>query len=101
MKEDKLEQFVIDNRDLFDDMEPDPKVRERIFKEDNKVKKLTLPKYDWKGIIWKAAAVVIIFVISYFVHDIINNTNRPDGFDDKFVVVDTTNQKTQMWSSRG
>jgi len=73
MATDKLENYILENRDLFDDQEPDPKIWNRIVEKEEKKPKIR--KLNWQGVIWRAAAVIIIFVISYFVHDIIN---RPD-----------------------
>ena len=64
MSPDKLEQFVVDHRDQFNDLEPDPGLWSRIQPEEPKVRRI-----NWSGVAWKAAAVVIIFVSSYFFHD--------------------------------
>jgi len=69
-KKDKLEKFVTDNRDRFDVHEPSPEVWDKVVKrgeEKPKSRKITL-----RTVLWRAAAVVVIFIASYFVHDIIN-----------------------------
>ncbi|MBE0638557.1 MAG: hypothetical protein IH598_08555 [Bacteroidales bacterium] len=64
MKKDKLEQFIISNRDKFDEFEPDPALFERIRKP-----KPVIPMFSWNNVLWKAAAVLVIFVASYYFHD--------------------------------
>lgn len=64
MKQDKLENFVRENREGFDVFEPDDKIWDRIRKPAPKVTKL-----GWKTIVVRIAAVIVIFIGSYFVHD--------------------------------
>ncbi len=64
MKTDKLEQFVIENRDEFDDMEPGAMVWGGIEKQNDKTISLR-----WKTFGIRAAAVVVIFISSYYFHD--------------------------------
>jgi hypothetical protein len=71
MSPDKLEKYILDQRDRFDDLEPDPGVWDRI--ETRKAKVLRI---DWKGISWKAAVVAAIFVASYFFHDFMASRNQ-------------------------
>lgn len=65
---DKLEKFVIENRDSFNELEPDPSlfdgIKLREAAEDRSI--------NWMSIAWKAAAVVVIFISSYFFHDYMN-----------------------------
>ncbi len=70
MKQDKLEQFVTQNREEFDDLIPDPKIWDQIQDNIEPVQKI-----QWMGIMWKAAAVLIIFTASYFFHDFISKNN--------------------------
>jgi hypothetical protein len=67
MNPDKLEQFIRQNRDRFDDLEPSPEVWERI----GRARTRTL-RVNWKDMAWKAAAVVVIFTGSYFFHDFVS-----------------------------
>jgi len=68
MKTDKLEQFILDNRDQFDSLEPNPDLWNKI------EKRKTLPFIgQWNSVLWKAAAVAAIFVASYFFHNFINS----------------------------
>lgn len=67
MSPDKLEKYILDERDRFDDLEPDPAVWDRIETRQAKVVRI-----NWKGIAWKAAAVVAIFTASYYFHDYVD-----------------------------
>ena len=64
MKQDKLESFIRENSKGFDVFEPDDKMWDRIHKPNSKVVKLS-----WKTIVIRIAAVIVIFIGSYFVHD--------------------------------
>ena len=66
MKTDKLEQFIRDNRENFDELEPDPGLWDDIEKPEPKGKVIHI---DWKKMAGRAAAVVIIFIASYYFHD--------------------------------
>jgi len=68
MKQDKLEQFIIENRDGFDVYEPSDELWDRIQKPAPKVIKL-----NWKTIAVRVAAVVVIFIASYFFHDMMQS----------------------------
>jgi imidazoleglycerol phosphate synthase glutamine amidotransferase subunit HisH len=73
MSPDKLEKYILDHRESFDDLEPDPSVWERI-----DTRKAPVIRINWKDIAWKAAAVAVIFVASYFFHDYMASRNQPD-----------------------
>lgn len=62
MMKDRLEQFISDNRDQFDLYEPDDKLWAGI--ESNIQGKKAFP-IGWKGIMWRAAAVILIFGASF------------------------------------
>ncbi len=64
MKQDNLEKFVLENREAFDVLEPSDSLWDQIDKP-----KLKVFKLNWKTIVVRIAAVVIIFIGSYFVHD--------------------------------
>jgi len=64
MSPDKLEKYILDHREQFDDQEPDPAIWEKI-----DTRKSPVIRINWKDIAWKAAAVAAIFVSSYFFHD--------------------------------
>jgi hypothetical protein len=70
MKTDKLEKFIIDHRDDFDDLTPDPKIWEKAGKGDRNTRIRTI---HWRRIILRAAAVLLIFIASYFFHDFLSN----------------------------
>jgi hypothetical protein len=64
MNPDNLEKYILDHRGEFDDQEPDPALWEKI-----DTRKAPVIRINWKGIAWKAAAMVAIFVASYYFHD--------------------------------
>ena len=70
MKTDKLEQFIIDNRNEFDDLEPNPAIWDKIQKREPKTVEL-----NWTKVLVGAAAVAVIFVSSYIFFDYINKQN--------------------------
>ena len=64
MNIDNLEKYIIGNRDEFDDLEPSSDLWEKIGKpEGRKI------KVNWKSVLMKAAAIVVIFISSYYFHD--------------------------------
>ena len=63
---DKLEKYMSENRQLFDDQEPGDEIWGKIAEN---IEKPKVRKINTTGIIWKVAAAVIIFVASYFFHD--------------------------------
>ena len=71
MKTDKLEQYIRDNRKGFDDLEPDPELWDKIKKPESKVKVININPIaiGWRTFASRAAAVVVIFVSSYYFHD--------------------------------
>lgn len=70
MKQDKLEHFIFENRDDFDVYEPSDELWDRIQKPSPKVIQL-----NWKTIAVRVAAVVVIFIASYFFHDMMQSEN--------------------------
>jgi hypothetical protein len=74
MSPDKLEKYILDHREDFDDMEADPSVWERISKPEAPVIRI-----NWKDVAWKAAAVAVIFTASYFFHDFMASRKNPDA----------------------
>lgn len=75
MNPDNLEKYILDNREQFDDMEPDPAIWERI-----ETRKAPVIRINWGGVAWKAAAVVAIFISSYFFHDYMASRKQDKGF---------------------
>ncbi len=71
MKTDKLEKFVIDNRNAFDDLEPNPAIWDKIQKREPETVSL-----NWTKILVRAAAVAVIFVSSYIFIDYLSNQNQ-------------------------
>lgn len=64
MKQDKLEKFVRSNRADFDVYEPGAEVWNRIRKPAPKIIRI-----NWKSVMWRAAAVAVIFTTSWFLND--------------------------------
>ncbi|MCX6235436.1 MAG: hypothetical protein NT175_12100 [Bacteroidetes bacterium] len=76
MKTDKLEKFIINHREEFDDMTPNPKLWERVGRQHRKP---LIRSINWKRISLRAAAVLLIFIASYFFHDFIGNHQKSNG----------------------
>jgi hypothetical protein len=72
MKTDKLERFIIENREAFDDIQP----KADLFRKIETGKKRKTIHLNWKTIAMRAAAVVVIFISSYYFHDFMQNHNR-------------------------
>ena len=68
---DKLEKFILKNREEFDIHEPGQDIWGKI--ERNIRPRRTL---NWRLVMGRAAAVILIFAASYMVHDILDNGNR-------------------------
>jgi len=71
MKIDKLEKYIIENRDEFDDVEPSSELWEKIQKPERQ-----RIKVNWRSALMKAAAIVAIFISSYYFHDFMQNHNQ-------------------------
>ncbi|MBU2553127.1 MAG: hypothetical protein KKF98_01620 [Bacteroidetes bacterium] len=65
MKTDQLEKFILAHRDEFDVMEPDANTWSKISLQDVSKPKSAL---NWKTILGRVAAVLVIFVSSYYFH---------------------------------
>lgn len=64
MKPDKLEQFILDNRNDFDDMTPSAESWDRVEATIKPPKRI-----KWTGMLVRVAATVVIFVSSYIFID--------------------------------
>ena len=69
MMKDRLEQFISDNRDQFDLFEPDDKLWAGI---ESRVAQKKPFRIGWKGVLSRAAAVLIIFAASFLVQEILH-----------------------------
>jgi hypothetical protein len=67
MKQDKLEKFIIENREEFDVFDPTEALWDRIQKPTHAI------KLNWKTVAIRVAAVVVIFIASYFFHDMMQS----------------------------
>ena len=83
MKTDRLEKFIIDNKDEFDELIPSPMLWDKIETREPRTVQL-----NWKTIGLRVAAVVVIFISSYYFHDFVQNRNarqnlaaKEAGFD--------------------
>lgn len=84
MSQDKLEKYILNHRDEFDDQDPDPAIWDRIG-----TRKAPVLRLHWRSIAWKVAAAVAIFIASYFFHDYMSA--RKDSFPGYF----TGSQETE------
>jgi len=66
MKPDKLEQFILDNKDGFTPPYPTPDVWEKVKKREPEKKQIYI---NWSYLASRAAAVAVIFVVSYYFHE--------------------------------
>lgn len=64
MAPDKLEQFILDNRDGFDDMSPSPESWDKVKSNIKPVRQI-----NWTSRLVRIAAAVVIFVSSYIFID--------------------------------
>lgn len=72
MKTDNLEKFILDHRNDFDDLEPNPAIWNKIQKKEPK--KIDL---NWTKILVRVAAVAVIFVSSFiFIDYLVNKTEN-------------------------
>ena len=71
MKTDELEKFVSENREGFDEFEPDPAIWAQVQKNTAKQKSFSVYK-----LMIRVAAVVIIFISSYVFHDYQSENKR-------------------------
>lgn len=76
MKSDKLEQFILDNRDGFDDLKPSENLWSKIENDLPPVKEKNI---SFTKVMLRVAAVIVIFISSYFFHDYMSNTNVVDS----------------------
>ena len=66
---DRLEQFISDNRDQFDLHEPDEKLWAGI---ESRVQNKKTFRIGWKAVMWRAAAVLIIFGASFILQEFLH-----------------------------
>lgn len=66
MMKDRLEQFISNNRDQFDLYEPDEKLWAGI---ESRLHQKRSFRIGWKGVVWRAAAVLIIFGASFMLQE--------------------------------
>jgi hypothetical protein len=79
MKKDRLEQFIAENRDQFDLYDPGERVWNGIEKKVQKKHN----NLNWKSIIWKAAAILVIFAASFLLQEYLHRNEMLSGRKDK------------------
>lgn len=77
MKTDKLEKFILDNKEGFGPSGPDPDVWDKIKKREPKKKLINI---NWQFTLSRAAAVIAIFISSYYFHEY-RSTLNADNLD--------------------
>lgn len=70
---DRLEEFIAENREAFDFYEPADAVWEKI--EKNK-KSSRVVRFNYRTVLVRVAAVIVIFFGSYYVHDFMQKRNN-------------------------
>ena len=63
---DNLEKFIAENRDQFDVFDPDEKLWKGV---QSRIQKQKRTRISTRGILWRAAAVVVIFMLSFAVQE--------------------------------
>jgi len=95
VKEDKLEKYIINKSEDFNDLTPDPKIWEKITDDldmdGEKVRRFTPGK-----ILWRVAAVIIIFIASYFFHDMMSKRDRIQIADQEGIETPGSNEVLKM-----
>lgn len=71
MKKDELEKYVIENRNGFDNFDPDPALFAQVQENIRPKRKISVSK-----IFLRIAAVIVIFISSYILHDYQSESNR-------------------------
>jgi hypothetical protein len=77
MKNDKLEKFIMENRQDFDNFEPNEQVWDGVLQSMKPVRKL-----KWTTIALRVAAVVVIFIASCFFHDLLHQNKNAEITED-------------------
>jgi len=81
---DQLEKFILEHRNEFDVIEPNSQVWDKISKNTKKIKKYA---FSWNKILWRAAAVIIIFAsafgLSEYLHYNKNHDRQAEVVDTK------------------
>lgn len=88
MQKDKLEKFMMENREDFDVFEPNEELWEGIQQSITPVRKL-----NWKTIALRVAAVVVIFIASYFFHDLMQQNSNNQMAEEN---MEQPNEQMQM-----
>ena len=74
--EDRLEKFITDNRNKFDNLEPPAGLWGKIDQNIRQENKPEMKYRKWKNILWKAAAVLVVFGISFTVSEMLHRNDN-------------------------
>lgn len=74
MKKDNLEKFIAGHRNEFDYLDPDPALWDSIRKRYPEIK-----RFNWTKVLTRAAAVAVIFIVSYYFHDFMSKRHAQSG----------------------
>lgn len=77
---DKLEKFILDNKEEMDMFEPNENIWEKIEKREKQTK---IRKINWKSVLSKAAAILIIFSLSFLLQEYLHYGNKNELVDVK------------------
>ncbi len=72
---DRLEKFITENRNDFDSLESPAGMWEKINESVQQKKKTAVKSYKWKQVLWRAAAVLVIFCISFLISEMIHRND--------------------------
>ncbi len=67
---DRLEQFISENRNQFDLYDPDERLWTAI---ESNIRDRRIIRIGWKGVMWRAAAVILIFGASFLVQEYLHH----------------------------
>lgn len=99
MKTDQLEKFVLNHREAFDEMEPSPEIWSRIAAP--QATPATRNRHiSVKTVMLRVAAVVVIFVSSYYFHAFVNNSNTSQMANQSAVSHEDQQLINQMMESK-
>lgn len=95
MSKDNLEKYINNHKDAFDDLVPDPKIWDKINVDLDRDEQKT-SRFSTKRILMRVAAVIIIFIASYFFHDLMSKRGMHNEKQDLVELSDTENEVLKM-----
>jgi len=91
---DNLEKFIIKNREEFDVSEPSPELWDRIEKRKPQSKIMSI---NWKKTFYRVAAVLVIFIASYFVQSIVSKKTKNESIANQQEIINTELAKIENY----